>query len=90
MNTYQVMSLDVWAGDEEGTFEKNNFFNAGQIQLPDCASDEQILQAMIEEGYLNANATLETVEIQDHSCDGFYLEILERANKHPLFDLRKV
>ncbi len=90
MDTYQVMSLDVWAGDEEGTYEKNNFFNVGQIQLADCASDEQILQAMIEEGFLNINATLETVEIQDHNCDGFYIEILDKTNNYPLYDLRKV
>ncbi len=32
MITYDIMSLDVWAGEEEGTFEKNNWITVGQFE----------------------------------------------------------
>ena len=89
MITYQVLSLDVWGGEEEGTFEKNDFYNAGEIEVNGEANESEILSKMIEEGFLASHCTLESVAIHDYNAMGEYYEVKDAKSGYPLYDLQQ-
>lgn len=87
---YVVYSIDVWAGEEEGTYIKNNFFEIGHIDLPEDFSSQHIINNMIVAGLLISECTLLDVEITNSDCEGFYIEITDSLNQRPLFDLKRI
>jgi hypothetical protein len=86
---YTIYELDVWAGEEEETYEKNNFFEIASIDLPKNATDGQILAKLNKLGYF-LNMSNVKLRIDNHDCEGFYYEIVDEQNKYPLLDLKRV
>jgi hypothetical protein len=84
---YKVIQLDVWTGDSEGEWIKNNFFNIGKVCIPEDANDQDIIHILIRGGYLKAEA-IEACKVTDH-CNG-YIEILDKSTYEPIYDLQLV
>jgi hypothetical protein len=81
---YQVMELDVWT-DAEGHYEKNNFYNVGEIELSDSFDRVELISKLTEFGY-NASF-LDSALIEDYNADGEYIEVLNPEG-YPLIDLK--
>lgn len=96
---YDVFSLDVWGNAEDG-FEVNNRFRlntpiGGDITidpLPSTATDEEIIERLIDADYLEARARGEggspAVEV-DAPGDGDFLEINSAEDGMPIFQLER-
>ena len=80
IKTFPVLSIDAWGNLEDG-YEWNQWFNVGSIDLDLDAEDRQIIQAMVNAGYLTALA-LESAEVED---DGFNIVILDKETREPVF-----
>jgi hypothetical protein len=80
VQTFPVLSIDAWGNLEDG-YEWNQWFHVGSIDLDLDAEDRQIIQAMVNAGYLTALA-LESAEVED---DGFNIVILDKETREPVF-----
>ena len=80
VQTFPVLSIDAWGNLEDG-YEWNQWFNVGSIDLDLDAEDRQIIQAMVNAGYLTALA-LESAEVED---DDYNLVIVDRETREPVF-----
>jgi ketosteroid isomerase-like protein len=80
IKTFPVLSIDAWGNETDG-YEWNQWFNVGSIDLDLDAEDRQIIQAMVNAGYLTALA-LESAEVED---DGFNIVILDMETREPVF-----
>jgi hypothetical protein len=80
VQTFPVLSIDAWGNLEDG-YEWNQWFHVGSIDLDLDAEDRQIIQAMVNAGYLTALA-LESAEVED---DGFNIVILDMETREPVF-----
>ena len=87
--TYQIFSLDVWAGEEEGTFMKNNFFKIQEIEFEEKLSTETVIPLLIEEGLLNECAR-EGAYVENHDCEWRYFEVIDKETQLPLFDIKRI
>lgn len=87
MDRYKVYSLDVWGGEEVGDWEINNWFNAGEMEIPEEAEGDEIVEIMIKEGYFTDLARGK-VEIEDYA-DG-WLYAIRIEDGYPLFNLELV
>lgn len=77
---YKILSIDAWAGMEEGLWEWNAWYNAG-IFTGDIEDNNKILQFMIEHDYL-ASEALKECEVID---DQYNLVITEKRTGRPLY-----
>jgi hypothetical protein len=80
IQTFPVLSIDAWGNLEDG-YEWNQWFNVGSIDLDLDAENRQIIQAMVNAGYLTALA-LESAEVED---DGFNIVIIDKETREPVF-----
>jgi hypothetical protein len=80
VQTFPVLSIDAWGNLEDG-YEWNQWFNVGNIDIDLDAENRQIIQAMVNAGYLTALA-LESAEVED---DGFNIVILDKETREPVF-----
>ena len=80
IQTFPVLSIDAWGNLEDG-YEWNQWFNVGSIDIDLDAEDRQIIQAMVNAGYLTS-AALESAEVED---DGFNIVILDKETREPVF-----
>ena len=51
LKTLPVLSIDAWGNPEDG-YEWNEWFNVGTIDLDLDAENREIIQAMVNAGYL--------------------------------------
>ncbi len=77
---YKVLSIDAWAGMEEGTWEWNAWHNVGELELTDSELDNPI-EKMIQEGFLKDSAR-GRAELED---DGYNVVILDKETREPIF-----
>lgn len=80
--TWQVYSLDAW-NSPDGWYE-NNRFRAGTLELPERATNRQILKAMRDQGYLQEGSSGK-VGIEDFGTDPPSMWITDRSSGEPLF-----
>ena len=80
IQTFPVLSIDAWGNETDG-YEWNEWFNVGTIDLDLDAENHQIIQAMVNAGYLTALA-LESAEVED---DGFNIVIIDKETREPVF-----
>lgn len=83
---YNIYSIDVWGGEEEGTWIENNYFHIGVIDIEND-SDKRIIEQLIDEGYLKPTAE-RFVEIADHS-DEYWIYVRQKEDGYPLFNLHR-
>lgn len=84
--TYELLSIDVWAGEEPGLWDKNNWFKEGDIEIGDEWPDKDIVSLLILLGYLKEEAEGKVYVIDE--CDG-YIEIRRKSDDYPIYDLRE-
>jgi hypothetical protein len=80
VQTFPVLSIDAWGNETDG-YEWNQWFNVGSIDLDLDAEDREIIQAMVNAGYLTALA-LESAAVED---DDYNIVILDRETREPVF-----
>ncbi len=78
-NTYDVISIDAWAGSEPDTWEWNSWHGCGNIELDPFAAPRQVLRAMKRNGYIT------NVNLGDIEDDGYNLVIVSKKTREPLF-----
>jgi hypothetical protein len=81
---YRVVSLDVWGNAEDG-YEVNDTRTAGYVELANDADDRDVLDVLIDHGYLRAECSPVTVSLE--WSDESYCEVDERATGYPLYQL---
>lgn len=80
IKTFPVLSIDAWGNPQDG-YEWNNWFKVGTIDIDLDGENRQIIQAMVNAGYLTALA-LESAEVED---DGFNIVIIDKETREPVF-----
>ena len=80
VQTFPVLSIDAWGNETDG-YEWNQWFHVGSIDLDLDAENRQIIQAMVNAGYLTALA-LESAEVED---DDYNLVIVDKETREPVF-----
>lgn len=78
MKTYKVLSIDAWGNQEDG-YDWNQWYNAGTIDLDINASNEVILKAMFDNGYITNS------DLGDVDDDQYNLVIIDKETREPLF-----
>jgi hypothetical protein len=86
MRKYQVVSLDVWAGEGENGWDKNNFFKIGEIEVPEDFKDKDIWKALKKAG-LSPRGDGTHLKLEDFIGSGDYLEIFRKRDLYPILDL---
>ena len=86
LDVYKVSSLDVWAGDEVGEWDINDYFNVGTLELPESFSDAGLMCAMMQQGYLKDTIKLEGLGI--HNYENGFIEVCDADdNWKPVYHL---
>lgn len=83
MKTWRVYSLDVWGNQRDG-FEVNDRCNVGTIELPEDATDKQIIRAMVEQGYLRSSRFHFAID-----GDDMMMDIDHEPTGRPLYSLER-
>lgn len=80
----KILSIDAWAGDEEGCWSWNNWFNVGEISKEDfenLKTDQDYATWFYEEGYTTSD-DMRQITIED---DQYNIVICEKKTVRPLF-----
>ncbi len=85
MDKFNVLNLEVLGNDIDG-FEVNDMHKVGTIELAQDIEDEQIVELLVEEGYLSGYAHGRCEVDQQES----YIYINERESGKPLFQLQLI
>jgi hypothetical protein len=85
MSKFAVVSLDVWGNVEEG-FEVNDQWKIGTVEFDADASDEEIVNVLIEDGYLTNGTKAEDL---DFDGDDSFIMISAAETGLPIFNLIK-
>ena len=80
MNTY-----DVWGNEEDG-FVVNDAFNKGTLEIPEGATDEQLLAACVEANLIPADAVSQ-LEYDNSISDEAHIYFKWANNSEPAFEL---
>ena len=80
VQTFPVLSIDAWGNETDG-YEWNQWFNVGSIDIDLDAEDRQIIQAMVNAGYL----TRQGLDVCDVEDDGFNIVIIDKETREPVF-----
>lgn len=82
-----IYTLDVWAGEEEGTWDINDWFRNGSIYVDEEADSETIMRLALEEiGAENIDALLETHEVDEvgDTC----IKFVRKSDGYPVLELQ--
>ena len=84
MKKYTIATLDVWGNTKEG-FEVNDVFKTSDcIELPENFTDNDVVKALKDVGYLNKSCQQRWINIDGDEC----LMFVEQASTwEPLFYL---
>lgn len=86
MTKYEVVYYyDVWGNAEDG-YDVNDLSRIGYVSLPDNYAERDILNALIDIGAIDGDATLYDAYIYDNA---HHIEI-EDINGMPIYVLREV
>ena len=77
--TYSVLSIDAWAGDEPNTWDWNAWYDAGEVSLDLDATSSEILSVMHEAGYIK------NPQLGDVEDDQYNLVIVDKGSREPIF-----
>ena len=80
LQTFPVLSIDAWA-DPEGGWTWNQWYDVGRIEVDIEKPDQDLIQSMIDAGYLKTNAH-DLAEIED---DGYNVVFKNKATGEPVF-----
>lgn len=82
-----IYTLDVWAGEEEGTWDINDWFPKGSVHVDEEADSEATIRLALEKiGAENIDALLETHEV-DEVCDTC-IKLVRKSDGYPVLELQ--
>lgn len=84
---YQILSIDVWAGEEEGLWERNDYFLRGELDLAEDMEDGEILEAIADE--LGLGEEFLKTSIVDEWGE-YNFDIVRAEDHYPYFELRAI
>lgn len=82
MKTYIIVDYDVWGNEKDG-YEINQEFHLGTVEIPNMATDKQILNILEKNGYLKSD--LRKIKVVDWA-EG-RIEIFKRKGEYPMYGL---
>jgi hypothetical protein len=77
--TYSVLSIDAWAGDEPHSWDWNAWYSAGKVSVNLDAEPHEILAAMADAGFIR------NPELGDVEDDQYNLVIVDKDSREPIF-----
>ena len=77
--TYKVLSIDAWAGDEPQSWDWNAWYDAGEVLIDINAEPKTVLSTMQDAGYIR------NPELGDVEDDQYNLVIVDKATREPIF-----
>ena len=80
IQSFPVLSIDAWS-DPEGGWTWNQWFDVGRIEVDIEKSDQDLIQSMIDAGYLKP-ASIGLAEVHD---DGFNVVFSNKETGEPVF-----
>lgn len=82
-----IYTLDVWAGEEEGEWDINNWFLEGSLHVDEDTEGESLIHLALEKiGAENIDALLETHEV-DEVCDTC-IKLVKKSDGYPVLELQ--
>jgi hypothetical protein len=84
---YLVYGLDVWSGQEEGTYDINDRWEIGIITVLENEKHCDILTKLISGGFLKTEA-LSLCELRD--VGETLIEVIEIENDYPVIHLERL
>lgn len=86
MKTYKVHTYDVWGNKNDG-FEVNDVYpSCATIELPDDATDADIVRALKDVGVINAKCRTSSFEVDGETDYTMYVNYLPIG--YPVCELR--
>jgi hypothetical protein len=76
-----MLSIDAWAGVDEFSWEWNNWYKAGSIEIVDLNDNDGIKTALIEQGFIRSGA-MDLIDLDD---DQMNIVVVDKATREPLF-----
>jgi hypothetical protein len=80
LKTFPVLSIDAWGNQDDG-YEWNWWFHVGTIDLDLDAETREVIQTMIDAGYLTEKG-LDVFDVED---DGYNIVLVDKETREPLF-----
>lgn len=91
MNTYNLISYDVWRDSESGWYVNNAFRTNTLIELPEGYTDKQLKQALYRSGYANKGVINAKIEVNHDCSECIYITLTgSRYGYKPFCELRLV
>lgn len=81
---YKILSIDAWAGNEEGEWDCNDWYHIGVVEIPEGVEGNAIIELMIEEGHLKPKALGLVVAEDISDCT---IRLSCESSFQPLYDL---
>jgi hypothetical protein len=79
----QVLSIDAWTvlndGEDSPSWEWNNWFRVGNIDISDKDTDYQIIEKMFVNGFIS---NIQDADLED---DQYNYVIVDKQTREPLF-----
>ena len=88
VSVYNVHPLDVWGNAREGYDVNDVLPSQGNVYIFDDATDEEIVRALKEEGFIDKGIRTKSVSIDGEV--GYDLYIGDARNQKPAYELRFV
>jgi hypothetical protein len=79
MDIYEIYKLEVWAGDEEGTWDKNNWFYEQTISV----DNHEQLERYVKEYYIKAGVAV----VFDYSYESC-VNVVKAEDGYPLLEIQ--
>jgi hypothetical protein len=84
MTQYKVLSIDAWAGDEPNTWDWNNWYTIGYVEVDINAAQPAIVDALIDANILSPKSRdAANAAIMDD--DQYNLVFCDPATHEPLY-----
>lgn len=85
---YEIIDYDVWGNERDG-FNVNQSFHTGHfVEIPEDATDAEIVRILKDEGVLKKTVRTASVGIEGES--GYDLYFTHLPTSRPEFELRAV
>jgi hypothetical protein len=83
---YQLIEYDVWGNQRDGFEVNQSFYTDQYADIPEGASDAEIVRILKDEGIIKKSARASSVEIEGE--EGYDLYFKHRPTGRPEFELR--
>jgi hypothetical protein len=83
---FKVLSIDAWAGDNEFSWEWNDWHYIDSIRLVDINDNSEILTALVEHGFIKASA-MNRVDLEDDSIN---VVVVNKDTREPLYAIEYI